>query len=292
MKKTISILGAVFLIFGNGVIADLFPEHIRLAIGLVCIFLGAVLGVIFLGEEERRLVCLVNIFKRQEEQTMIISQKISELTVLEDAIKCMEKDLLENMHVWTDDIEKSMDRNGQIVIECLEKIQLQMKNDYDKRKEVVDKMQMSIYDEVIELNSMATNIHADVIKGHEKAKDAQRIASVIAELPKRMCQMQDELIDKLTDSALDNSRCIIEFAENVQDDFKSLTKEVRNELRKTLDSMEDHEEKISQEIQNLAQQYQDFKEYNNEMIHKMTLMSNEDYELLKGLFDGKKKRRN
>ncbi|WP_290386016.1 N-6 DNA methylase, partial [uncultured Muribaculum sp.] len=73
------------------------------------------------------------------------------------------------------------------------------------------------------------------------------------------------------------SRCIIEFAENVQDDFKSLTKEVRNELRKTLDSMEDHEEKISQEIQNLAQQYQDFKEYNNASTFVEVLNNNDNF---------------
>ncbi len=239
MKRIVSIFGAIFLIFGNSMIASMFPKQGQTIVGLVCISLGAVLSVISITEEERRLSRI--------------------------------RELFDSLRISIEEADKNAGRNEKIIADQLQTIQEKLENDL---KESVD------------------IIHADILKGNVTREKMQSDISGIGKMPERMYQMQDELIGKIEAYTIDNNKEIAELSENIHDENAILLKEIKKDLRDIIDSIDDYEGRMSQEIEKLSQQYQEFKDYNNEIIKKMTLMSNEDYELLKGLFDGKKNKRN
>lgn len=124
--------------------------------------------------------------------------------------------------------------------------------------------------------------------GAEIAKFENVVEAVggLDRLPRALMENTDELSKKM-DSYLS---CVTKEMEYLVQDIgaqdKKRTADSKHMFQEIADSLEEYNEDVAEHIMGLAQQYVQFEKLAENLIRQITLMSEKDYEVMKGFLNG------
>lgn len=218
MKKTVSIFGTIFLIFGSNMIAGLFPEPLHALVGVVCVAMGALTGTLFLKEEGnvlgQAIALLQKIENKIEEKEAVnhswtnIRNEIGELNVMvKDISSAMEKqrEITEKMQADISGIEKMPDRL------------------YRMQDELTDKLEKAALDHNKNLEAVSYNFNESyktLIK--EIKKNLRNILDSFQDYEKDTAQKIENLTQQYQDFKVYNSELVEKMTLMTQEDYALL----------------------------------------------------------------------
>lgn len=330
MKKIFSIIGGIVFVFGSGTVAAFFPESIQPVVTLFCVCIGSVLISLFVIEEEKVRISRDELVESLKKEIRIVHEKIASIPTWNqvEGIFNDKKDVLNNIKVELESINeiennnvKTLSENIRTYQDMIQEVIIQtgelIKNENTKNiqnlidalngngikiaemldedsKNVISiiKNECNLIDKNTEkMTSDLKNVHLGILKQIEILEKGLLNIEKLNDMPNRVYQLYDELNDQLITYADDNRTQLKYLCEDLEESNKFFNEKMKSNIREIVDAIENYTDRVSVEIENLAQQYSVFKEYNEEIIKKMTLMSDNDYKLLKGLFDAREKKR-
>lgn len=105
-------------------------------------------------------------------------------------------------------------------------------------------------------------------------------------LPQKLMENTDELSEKINNYILGVTNEIKYLMQDIEEQEKKRTKSFNNILQEISDSTAEHNEEVAEHIMNLGQQYVQFEKLVENLIRQITLMSESDYEVMKGFLNG------
>ena len=122
-------------------------------------------------------------------------------------------------------------------------------------------------------------------KNSKSQKDIQENISKIGEMPEQLTLLINNLTDKLENKMENEGEIIEDLTENIEVQIKKLM----NSLRDLIDEISDSQDNVSEHTKQLVESYNNFEQFTKNTIEQMTMMTNKDYEFLKGFLnnDGK-----
>ena len=84
-------------------------------------------------------------------------------------------------------------------------------------------------------------------------------------------EKEEEIVEKIKD-----------LTEEINNQNGKITKSIKNKVEELINTLQINNEEVVKNLQDMAGRYEDFKEYNEKMMEKVELMTDKDYEILKG----------
>lgn len=109
---------------------------------------------------------------------------------------------------------------------------------------------------------------------------------LINKLPAELSEMIDELIEKINDYVEYSTEKIEQLSEDLQDLDEKRTNNFNKIIKEIRESNEVKNDHIADQICKLSEEYSKFEDIVNNIVKQMTLMSENDYEIMKGFLNG------
>ncbi len=122
----------------------------------------------------------------------------------------------------------------------------------------------------------------------EEEKRLEKLTGCISnldKLPQALLETMDELAEKIDGYTVNIENSIRDLIQDLADGDKKRTSGFKTMIQDMADCIEESNEDVADHIKKLAHQYTEFEEFTEKLIHQMTLMSEKDYEIMKGFLD-------
>jgi len=163
-----------------------------------------------------------------------------------------------------------------------------LKMSFQEEKQVLDK---------IEKNSQPTILikHTEtIIEKIELIIDVNQKAIgkynsdilLFSSMPEVIIRSIDELMELVNENNEAGRKAYENVLEDVQFSYKTLVDRIKKDMSEVLDSLNDYESKVTITMQELIKQYQGFQKYNDGVVKQLTLMSQSDLDIMRGILHG------
>ena len=279
MKKYIKyislLVGISGIIFGLG-FQNRLPLNILLGILILGIF-GIYLVIVIQNDEKQSeinefLDCLNKLYKR-EDNIDILNNQNKEIEIL----KCLENKILDiNNKVFT------LQRN---ILKNYEQVRQHEEINKEIEKEKLEILKTNFEAQKTSKKEFIQLLNDYFSKNSQSQKNIQENISKIGEIPEQLTLLINNLTDKLENKMENEGEIIEDLTENIEVQIKKLM----NSLRDLIDEISDSQDNVSEHTKQLAESYNNFEQFTKNIIEQMTMMTNKDYEFLKGFLnnDGK-----
>lgn len=279
MKKYIKyislLVGISGIIFGLG-FQNRLPLNILLGILILGIF-GIYLVIVIQNDEKQSeinefLDCLNKLYKR-EDNIDILNNQNKEIEIL----KCLENKILDiNNKVFT------LQRN---ILKNYEQVRQHEETNKEIEKEKLEILKTNFEAQKTSKKEFIQLLNDYFSKNSQSQKNIQENISKIGEMPEQLTLLINNLTDKLENKMKNEGEIIEDLTENIEVQIKKLM----NSLRDLIDEISDSQDNVSEHTKQLAESYNNFEKFTKNTIEQMTMMTNKDYEFLKGFLnnDGK-----
>ena len=274
--KYISLLvGISGIIFGLG-FQNRLPLNILLGILILGIF-GIYLVIVIQNDEKQSeinefLYCLNKLYKK-EDNIDILNNQNKEIEIL----KCLENKILDiNNNVF------ALQRN---ILKNYEQVRQYEETNKEIEKETLEILKTNFEAQKTSKKEFIQLLNDYFSKNSQSQKNIQENIIKIGEMPEQLTLLINNLTDKL-ESKMKNEKEIIE---DLTEKIEVQIKKLMNSLRDLIDEISDSQDNVSEHTKQLAESYNNFEQFTKNIIEQMTMMTNKDYEFLKGFLnnDGK-----
>jgi len=279
MKKYIKyislLVGISGIIFGLG-FQNRLPLNILLGILILGIF-GIYLVIVIQNDEKKSeinefLDCLNKLYKK-EDNIDILNNQNKEIEIL----KCLENKILDiNNKIF------ALQRN---ILKNYEQVRQYEETNKEIEKETLEILKTNFEAQKTSKKEFIQLLNDYFSKNSQSQKNIQENIIKIGEMPEQLTLLINNLTDKL-ESKMKNEREIIE---DLTEKIEVQIKKLMNSLRDLIDEISDSQDNVSEHTKQLAESYNNFEQFTKNIIEQMTMMTNKDYEFLKGFLnnDGK-----
>lgn len=302
MEKFISLFIAIVLFGASGAIGSMCPEQLQYPVQIGCIVFGGIAIVIFMRELEKIYkeffenikITEKTVFDKmdkllgQYEKNLVeISSKINYVnTYLENATN-----LEENIVKILGEQEKQYSKNFNNLEEIgvtINNLLLDIKNEQEKIGVEINKLPGQYSNEITQIIQEETEFKQAMLGKTESInkdlKLTNELVEKIKEVPQEMIKLQKELIIELEDKCEDIQEKIKELTDNIAEENSGLNNNIKRNISNLLDDISSNNDDMIQQIEELSNQYKEFEKNNEAIVEKLSLMSKQDYEVLKGYF--------
>lgn len=222
-----------------------------------------------------------------EKNLVEISSKINYVnTYLENATN-----LEENIVKILGEQEKQYSKNFNNLEEIgvtINNLLLDIKNEQEKIGVEINKLPGQYSNEITQIIQEETEFKQAMLGKTEsinkELKLTNELVEKIKEVPRDVIKLQKELIIELEDKCEDIQEKIKELIDNIAEENSGLNNNIKRNIKNLLDDISSNNDDMIQQIEELSNQYKEFEKNNEAIVEKMSLMSKQDYEVLKGYF--------
>lgn len=298
-------VGIVFIAAGNNISSLVNVEWA----GLVCDVVGG--GLMILGaklfidsrkEDMKKRLEIINYLRDIAEKVMTFSQAENikkQIDVLcenqnsfRDTLVGLDRHLAEIEERYQQNAYKNSDgeRNAKLILSSLSELKNgietllgnmsnQVSSQLEKQVCEMQAVNQSIKDkgDIIYKASKTETEHIDNVAGK---------VELFNKLPIEILESADELIDKINKYIEDSSNKFEQLLDDLYESDKKRTDRSNKILNEIRDSNVENNEQIATQIGKLGEEYLQFQKIINSIVNQMTLMSEKDYEIMKGFING------
>lgn len=298
-------VGIVFIAAGNNISSLVNVEWA----GLVCDVVGG--GLMILGaklfidsrkEDMKKRLEIINYLRDIAEKVMTFSQAENikkQIDVLcenqnsfRDTLVGLDRHLVEIEERYQQNAYKNSDgeRNAKLILSSLSELKNgietllgnmsnQVSSQLEKQVCEMQAVNQSIKDkgDIIYKASKTETEHIDNVAGK---------VELFNKLPIEILESADELIDKINKYIEDSSNKFEQLLDDLYESDKKRTDRSNKILNEIRDSNVENNEQIATQIGKLGEEYLQFQKIINSIVNQMTLMSEKDYEIMKGFING------
>lgn len=183
---------------------------------------------------------------------------------------------IENIEEGVEKFNEIPERMVELQAEFLEELQKVYNEGLEKSEKLMD----DISNQNEEISSIIKKNIENFIDITEK--DKQGILKQFKKIMEYIIQLQDEFMEDLKEKEKEIVEKIEDLTEGINDQNGKITKSIKNKVEELINTLQINNEEVVKNLQDMAGRYEDFKEYNEKMMEKVELMTDKDYEILKG----------
>lgn len=191
-------------------------------------------------------------------------------TEIQDKIQTVLNDILQ---LEANVITTMEEENGNLI----EKVEKQIKE--------VNSLNEKLTKSNDEVNKIFSTIEKTSETEISKLENVIESVEGFGKLPVELLKSTEELSEKINAYMLNVTNEIKYLTQDIADQDKKLTKNINNTINEIEDIIEDNNEEATEQIKQLGQQYAQFEGLVEKLIQQMTLMSEKDYEVMKGFLN-------
>lgn len=296
MKKYISLCLGLFLLFGNYAVSDLINTDYSGYISLVFVIAGAVLICIFLldrlNEKEQKdndrfegISHLVSDIEKSVQDHHTEELILEQLVAISGCLQHFEKEILERIDLKNQEIarhfselEQEIDQQFSITGKMITQKVDEQKLKYEEMEQTFDR---SMHELLNQMN--LSNQHLE--KNNDVIKQLEVEVSQLDRIPRELYEIADELAGKMSEKLGEEEKLLKGLCYCIEDENKNLVNRLNKSMGEIVESLDDYAGDMRENMEQIAQQYAEFQKITDSVIQQLTLMSDQDYEIMKGLLN-------
>lgn len=266
-------LGLAILISGDEIASLLNYEYITLLCNIVGACLMAYAGKKYLDYKKEALLYEKNI----QDGLTELSNKIATSSNVEELIKRLEIICNNQMKIeeFLEDTVSSADEN-------INNITASLRSDFDHVNKNIQIISNDNKEMIVSArDEMSKKLDQEIAKLGQVIDSIDKFSIV----PKALIEYSEQLSKKIESYISNTTEKIDNLTEDVSDENKKLAGNLKKQVNNLAELMESSQKEVSVHLNKLGAQYDQFEQLTKELIKQLTLMSDKDYEIMKGFLD-------
>lgn len=267
--KYVSLLIGIFgIIFGLGLKDKLSTNTIIgiLLLGSVGIYLFIILQKEEQKLENKEILNQLNELYKKEDNNDILENQTKEIEILESL-----KNQISNVNKEVSNLKIEICKNQ-------EEFKKYKQIDIDLEKETLESMKESVLNYEKSKNEI-TQLLKDYFEENSRSqKTIEENISKVGDIPEELTLLLSNLTDKLENKMKNEGELIEDLTEKIDSQMKKML----NSLTDLIDEISNSQDDVSEHIKKLTDSYNNFELITQNIVKQMTMMTNKDYEFLKG----------
>lgn len=267
--KYVSLLIGIFgIIFGLGLKDKLSTNTIIgiLLLGSVGIYLFIILQKEEQKLENKEILNQLNELYKKEDNNDILENQTKEIEILESL-----KNQISNVNKEVSNLKIEICKNQ-------EEFKKYKQIDIDLEKETLESMKESVLNYEKSKNEI-TQLLKDYFEENSRSqKTIEENISKVGDIPEELTLLLSNLTNKLENKMKNEGELIEDLTEKIDSQMKKML----NSLTDLIDEISNSQDDVSEHIKKLTDSYNNFELITQNIVKQMTMMTNKDYEFLKG----------
>lgn len=267
--KCVSLLIGIFgIIFGLGLKDKLSTNTIIgiLLLGSVGIYLFIILQKEEQKLENKEILNQLNELYKKEDNNDILENQTKEIEILESL-----KNQISNVNKEVSNLKIEICKNQ-------EEFKKYKQIDIDLEKETLESMKESVLNYEKSKNEI-TQLLKDYFEENSRSqKTIEENISKVGDIPEELTLLLSNLTNKLENKMKNEGELIEDLTEKIDSQMKKML----NSLTDLIDEISNSQDDVSEHIKKLTDSYNNFELITQNIVKQMTMMTNKDYEFLKG----------
>lgn len=267
--KYVSLLIGIFgIIFGLGLKDKLSTNTI---IGMLLLgSIGSYLFIILQKEEQKlenkEILNQLNELYKKEDNNDILENQTKEIETLESL-----KNQISNVNREVSNLKIEICKNQ-------EEFKKYKQIDIDLEKETLESIKQSVLNYEKSKNEI-TQLLKDYFEENSRSqKTIEENISKVGDIPEELTLLLSNLTNKLENKMKNEGELIEDLTEKIDSQMKKML----NSLTDLIDEISNSQDDVSEHIKKLTDSYNNFELIIQNIVKQMTMMTNKDYEFLKG----------
>ncbi len=267
--KYVSLLIGIFgIIFGLGLKDKLSTNTI---IGMLLLgSIGSYLFIILQKEEQKlenkEILNQLNELYKKEDNNDILENQTKEIKTLESL-----KNQVSNVNKEVSNLKIEICKNQ-------EEFKKYKQIDIDLEKETLESIKQSVLNYEKSKNEI-TQLLKDYFEENSRSqKTIEENISKVGDIPEELTLLLSNLTNKLENKMKNEGELIEDLTEKIDSQMKKML----NSLTDLIDEISNSQDDVSEHIKKLTDSYNNFELIIQNIVKQMTMMTNKDYEFLKG----------
>lgn len=267
--KYVSLLIGIFgIIFGLGLKDKLSTNTI---IGMLLLgSIGSYLFIILQKEEQKlenkEILNQLNELYKKEDNNDILENQTKEIEILESL-----KNQVFNVNKEVSNLKIEICKNQ-------EEFKKYKQIDIDLEKETLESIKQSVLNYEKSKNEI-TQLLKDYFEENSRSqKTIEENISKVGDIPEELTLLLSNLTNKLENKMKNEGELIEDLTEKIDSQMKKML----NSLTDLIDEISNSQDDVSEHIKKLTDSYNNFELITQNIVKQMTMMTNKDYEFLKG----------
>lgn len=267
--KYVSLLIGIFgIIFGLGLKDKLSTNTI---IGMLLLgSIGSYLFIILQKEEQKlenkEILNQLNELYKKEDNNDILENQTKEIETLESL-----KNQVSNVNKEVSNLKIEICKNQ-------EEFKKYKQIDIDLEKETLESIKQSVLNYEKSKNEI-TQLLKDYFEENSRSqKTIEENISKVGDIPEELTLLLSNLTNKLENKMKNEGELIEDLTEKIDSQMKKML----NSLTDLIDEISNSQDDVSEHIKKLTDSYNNFELIIQNIVKQMTMMTNKDYEFLKG----------
>ena len=267
--KYVSLLIGIFgIIFGLGLKDKLSTNTIIgiLLLGSVGIYLFIILQKEEQKLENKEILNQLNELYKKEDNNDILENQTKEIETLESL-----KNQISNVNKGVSNLKIEICKNQ-------EEFKKYKQIDIDLEKETLESIKESVLNYEKSKNEI-TQLLKDYFEENSRSqKTIEENISKVGDIPEELTLLLSNLTNKLENKMKNEGELIEDLTEKIDSQMKKML----NSLTDLIDEISNSQDDVSEHIKKLTDSYNNFELITQNIVKQMTMMTNKDYEFLKG----------
>lgn len=267
--KYVSLLIGIFgIIFGLGLKDKLSTNTIigMLLLGSVGIYLFIILQKEEQKLENKEILNQLNELYKKEDNNDILENQTKEIETLESL-----KNQISNANKEVSNLKNEICKNQ-------EEFKKYKQIDIDLEKETLESIKQSVLNYEKSKNEI-TQLLKDYFEENSRSqKTIEENISKVGDIPEELTLLLSNLTNKLENKMKNEGELIEDLTEKIDSQMKKML----NSLTDLIDEISNSQDDVSEHIKKLTDSYNNFELITQNIVKQMTMMTNKDYEFLKG----------
>lgn len=267
--KYVSLLIGIFgIIFGLGLKDKLSTNTIigMLLLGSVGIYLFIILQKEEQKLENKEILNQLNELYKKEDNNDILENQTKEIETLESL-----KNQISNVNKEVSNLKIEICKNQ-------EEFKKYKQIDIDLEKETLESIKQSVLNYEKSKNEI-TQLLKDYFEENSRSqKTIEENISKVGDIPEELTLLLSNLTNKLENKMKNEGELIEDLTEKIDSQMKKML----NSLTDLIDEISNSQDDVSEHIKKLTDSYNNFELITQNIVKQMTMMTNKDYEFLKG----------
>ena len=267
--KYVSLLIGIFgIIFGLGLKDKLSTNTIigMLLLGSVGIYLFIILQKEEQKLENKEILNQLNELYKKEDNNDILENQTKEIETLESL-----KNQISNVNKEVSNLKNEICKNQ-------EEFKKYKQIDIDLEKETLESIKQSVLNYEKSKNEI-TQLLKDYFEENSRSqKTIEENISKVGDIPEELTLLLSNLTNKLENKMKNEGELIEDLTEKIDSQMKKML----NSLTDLIDEISNSQDDVSEHIKKLTDSYNNFESITQNIVKQMTMMTNKDYEFLKG----------
>ncbi|WP_315514547.1 hypothetical protein [Leptotrichia wadei] len=267
--KYVSLLIGIFgIIFGLGLKDKLSTNTI---IGMLLLgSIGSYLFIILQKEEQKlenkEILNQLNELYKKEDNNDILENQTKEIETIESL-----KNQVSNVSKEVSNLKIEICKNQ-------EEFKKYKQIDIDLEKETLESIKQSVLNYEKSKNKI-TQLLKDYFEENSRSqKTIEENISKVGDIPEELTLLLSNLTNKLENKMKNEGELIEDLTEKIDSQMKKML----NSLTDLIDEISNSQDDVSEHIKKLTDSYNNFELITQNIVKQMTMMTNKDYEFLKG----------